>query len=714
MALVAMPVLSSEFAFADFGSTNSPPVSWSSASNFNCLVSNYTGVNGPERYITVLGVLSSFALNNPSEDFFLDLKITDASALSTFSIYGSNQDSDDSPVGSGSAFYNIIQNKTDAYLDFASDGVDLGGSGGTKKRFNLQPIISEMVSHANRSLLTTQERFWFFLRSDIEQDLLLSANRAIVYGGSYSDPDRPTFYEDQPSELTIVPASADSNSQNHNALFSNGIGDSEDVGAEDFWYLPSNWLEVDKPTYSTISDTSDGNVTNLANPRSTTSPALYGNGSAREMQVWKRWGYELERESDGTIKFGGENTAARHVVSYDGLRITDTQDWSISFWVKHDSISGLGPVRLFGTDGYAGSSIDNGFQVFAKEDQNGPQLRVEWAYNTSVSRASLSVTNTVGSGWVAGEYHCWTIVASGDDIASIHLNGVEQAKAQSASATDTGWRIYPGPGYSFTGSTVILNRVGEPLFIGVTDPTKADDGTYSRFNGYLDDIRLYRRALTSQDIARLSSARGILGGRRPITVDDAEAYGDRSTADVQRHQLFTVGAQSSSENSQVQLGLVYELDPDGSESQSQNLAADISVPATTDSCQSQSQAGPGQFIISAKAACDSSQSAAQCSGLYIDVDGAANIPSLQSSAICEDVNLGVDKVGLGLGGESCWLSASRDNINIGTGETDNFAQYQPNLSVEPNQWVQDTNNGGDHAFTVNYSAQIVNLPDGIF
>ena len=112
------------------------------------------------------------------------------------------------------------------------------------------------------------------------------------------------------------------------------------------------------------------------------------------------------------------------------------------------------------------------------------------------------------------------------------------------------------------------------------------------------------------------------------------------------------------------------------------------------------------------------ESATESLNSKVDISGAASPDVVESRSQCLAVSIVVDRTLEGIGGETCWISPSRDNDNEDTSVTENFVSLQENIQVQSGQWLDDSVDGGDHSFEIGKSSTQsqgrVQLPGGIF
>jgi hypothetical protein len=189
-----------------------------------------------------------------------------------------------------------------------------------------------------------------------------------------------------------------------------------------------------------------------------------------------------------------------------------------------------------------------------------------------------------------------------------------------------------------------------------------------------------------------------------------------SQSEVQRIFEITISnvtpssAESISQVSSPALDLGGSLALTGSESQAEASGADVPVPVTSSSVESASSIESVSLGVSFAASVQSVQSSSVSQEAKVDISGAANSDNVKVSAECSTVSITADRVIEGIGGETYWVSASRDNDNEDTASTDIFVDGKANLTVTPGQWLGDTNDGGDHAFD---AGTRITIPGGL-
>ena len=241
------------------------------------------------------------------------------------------------------------------------------------------------------------------------------------------------------------------------------------------------------------------------------------------------------------------------------------------------------------------------------------------------------------------------------------------------------------------------------------------------FSGLIDDARLYASSITNEkQIGVLASSK--LASRRIVEIDgeSLEAKPEASGLDVVMRNLMMRegGSESNAENSEAALSISNYAATDSADAFSSCQQVDVSVPATSDSAESLSEYSVVGLGYSALAVPVSLESATESLNSKVDISGAASPDVVESRSQCLAVSIVVDRTLEGIGGETCWISPSRDNDNEDTSVTENFVSLQENIQVQSGQWLDDSVDGGDHSFEIGKSSTQsqgrVQLPGGIF
>ncbi|MEM6468653.1 MAG: LamG-like jellyroll fold domain-containing protein, partial [Planctomycetota bacterium] len=165
-----------------------------------------------------------------------------------------------------------------------------------------------------------------------------------------------------------------------------------------------------------------------------------------------------------SMDFSQDSGSNAYVSVSDDASIDISADFSVAFWYNSsDSSSGI--RQLIGQ-----YSVGDGFFI-AKNSSNALQFVVDGD--------SSIVAHSYAGGWMAdGNWHHVVATRSGDDF-QLYVNGV---------------------GNTASTQTVGTVSTGEPLLIGGTDS--------SDFEGLLDEVRIYSRALSSADVTALYNNTG--------------------------------------------------------------------------------------------------------------------------------------------------------------------------------------------------------------
>jgi hypothetical protein len=149
-----------------------------------------------------------------------------------------------------------------------------------------------------------------------------------------------------------------------------------------------------------------------------------------------------------------------------------TDSFAISFWIEF-TVTHQGTI-LAKRDGIATNYQQYNFSVINNVYSGGPSQNV-WGF----IRNSSSQDRLINCGNLSGAWHHVVLNHLHGDSTSMYVDGVYVGMSNTA----------------FTGS---LNVVGEPLVLGYNS-----NGNNGFYNGKIDDIHIYRTALTTQQIDSL-------------------------------------------------------------------------------------------------------------------------------------------------------------------------------------------------------------------
>lgn len=729
--------------------------------------SNYavSGITEKE-FVTALRWSSTDVYNNYSGwDVWLhlnpDLALSGVASLADMQgsvrLYGTHYDSFFGSNG-GVQVGSMRASRTSAYVDLTrnlsankntSGNAVLSGNG---TFYDISSIVAEMVA-ADRSSHSQPHLFGLLIIQDVEQNTGTSADIAVFhspvssqYDTRVAADDAARVYVDIPQQnVSLGITGSESASQCHDALPPKGLGDSgasQGLG-EDFWFLPRVWKEVDEYTGPNNNPAGIIGQTTLM----TEKVGKYGSDlsylNSTVMDVWKdvELGYGApEMDSEGLYRLGdvrpGGTYANTAYVDYTPVNyyygkaekslLVSQSDWTISFWEKKHNwtsaneshiLNGNGMRQVFGDSGFPGMTSHNGFHVATalqptQSDPDVYNVEIYFGYSEGANSGANNhihrvrqfdlYTDQTASLYNRADWNWWMIEQSSTEGFCFYLNGVKLEIGTHGNGVNNSSSLTT-LGDTFDDTEINENSFNT-YFVGAADPSSygTSQGT---FEGWLDDIRVYRRTLSSQEQVVLET-RGNLGSNPLLSLDSVESSSESSESRVDRHNLLLVGSESSSRASRPSLSLSYSADAESVESQAQNLEAAVPIPATSDSVQSSSECSQADVARGIGLSPDSSQSSSQNQRVNLDLSGAANSNSVRVNAECESVNLNPDRVLEGLGGETSWVSASRDNDNEDTAATEDFVDGNSDLTVQSSQWQDDAGNGGDHAFITSSEVQI--------
>ncbi len=153
------------------------------------------------------------------------------------------------------------------------------------------------------------------------------------------------------------------------------------------------------------------------------------------------------------------------------------QIFSFAFWFKRDT-DGQNYPLFMGTDMYAGVTSSGGAAVFQSLTSN--LLRFEILSGSGASRQSV-IGSTGGFGDLTGNKN-WNHCAATSDgaVLALYLNGMVVGKAL---------------------KTITLDWKTNGIYIAKFNP-ELGSGAY--FDGKMDDVRIYRRALSQWEVRELA------------------------------------------------------------------------------------------------------------------------------------------------------------------------------------------------------------------
>ena len=684
------------------------------------LVSNYdvSGITG-EKYISYVVVRSLDLLNDPANvDLYLFLNETPSSdSLSSARIYGL-MPSEQYYLGNNSAGYylnQMMQTITSSYVTIQTDGVAYDG--GTL--YDLSALSLEMANHSDRSSITIPQDFYFIVRADVTQNTGLSADRDEYHStkSSVAAADRARFEIDVPTSYTLDPASLESSSQVHDAAPGKGIGKPDGTDAEVNWFCPSLWREVDQYLLQSTQNFG-GYFTDITG-------VFDDNSNAERWSVTRGVSNSpVQFQPNGTVNFGTAAGEMRRVSMFSKEIVNSRDDWSFSWHMRMDNTQ-LTSVLIAGDYGFPGTTAHRGWTVSVSGyagtsgDPDVFNISLNWVNQSTVNK-SLTFSNRMwnGSTYVyastgspgyshGGENH-WAITVRDKSFFKFFCNGEEQYCTNEPFSSDLSQE------YEYSSGQEIDIKEGafSTRYLGAASSASG----FTQFEGMLDDWRAYQKTLSVGEVESLGNRAvfGIKGTALPSPAS-AQSLSEASMTSVGLHNLRLIGSESQSEASDTPAGIAAEANAESLQAEAKCSSVDLPVPATLDSVESSPQSSQASLDVLFELFVDGSQANVQNKATRIDISGAANAEDTESLSEASSLVVGVDRVGEGVGGETCWVSPSRDNDNEDTADTENFVDGQGNLNVYgPVLWVDDVGDGGDHAFKITTTQRLVNLPGDIF
>lgn len=183
---------------------------------------------------------------------------------------------------------------------------------------------------------------------------------------------------------------------------------------------------------------------------------------------------------------------------HDLLRPGLSQSFTISFWTKLQAVgsdpvlfgnsdwdSGSNPGFIIGTDGaltYTGpGSTGRGWLIKLTGDAGGVSNRINWRANETTPQAPALADN---------QWHMVTMVLDHSaKLLHVYLDGKEFAKAPPIDLN-----ILKGPMWDST------NDYPFTIWEDGTGAYNANDDTRKALSGFVDDVRVYTKALTTEEV----------------------------------------------------------------------------------------------------------------------------------------------------------------------------------------------------------------------
>jgi len=218
-------------------------------------------------------------------------------------------------------------------------------------------------------------------------------------------------------------------------------------------------------------------------------------------------------------------------VTTDNLATNITNEFTISLWMNPSIVVGDYPL-IFKTNGnfFLSSNMTNGFVIRTLSPENtiGITIANGTLHSLPLSGATLAGNNNSIS---IGNWTFVTITYNSTGYASIYVNGTYQA----------------GKDYSLDSNYLNLTNT-LPLKIGGFG--RKASGLYGYFTGYLDDVTVYKKALSAEQIAALYN------NRTDRIVSQELKAGDVWRADITPNDGFADGITKSSNNVTIIAGAI--------------------------------------------------------------------------------------------------------------------------------------------------------------
>jgi len=244
--------------------------------------------------------------------------------------------------------------------------------------------------------------------------------------------------------------------------------------------------------------------------------------------VGATWNATGGYDSRGVYGFDGNDFIN---VTTDNLATNITNEFTIAFWMNPSSVIGDYPL-IFKTNGnfFLSSNMTNGFVIRTSDPEK--TIGITIANGTLQSPPLSNATLVAGNNLISvGNWTFVTITYNSTGYASIYVNGTYQA----------------GKCFSCEGNYLNLTNT-LPLKIGGFG--RKASGLYGYFMGYLDDVTVYNKALSAEQIAALYN------NRTDLIVSQELAVGDVWRADVTPNDGFADGITKSSNNVTIVAGAI--------------------------------------------------------------------------------------------------------------------------------------------------------------
>lgn len=641
----------------------------------------------------------------------LDASITPAPQ---FRIYGTFQNPAIYMGGSNAGFYlnNMYLARTSSYVDIIQDrkaeayqNISDPGNG---SYWDITSLFHEMYNHPARETFGSfAHRYTILIVRDDIQNYNLAADEMVFFNANANDiNDQPAFLVDVPQNVSLSVDSVEVSAECRQTGQYKGLGTTDGEGGEAIWYKPSFWYDVDvKPEHVELYRNATYLSTSMAEPISTYRQATY------YTIIKNRWG-RVTLDEDGSLVHGVDFTEGGGVAyaymftrSIFGWNLGSfKRDWTFSAWV--DQGNDRNTKHVFGNRMQSGNTANRGISITCR--RSGTYFAVELLTAMPSHGVRRSYWQLRESGRIAANVSTTGFNhilirqdANGDGTLYLYVNGVNVS-------TDA----YSYGSFGISHDDIVDNQVSENFYGIGFNGDYSDTESIFRNGARIDDLRVYPRVLSVDEIARLASQRGVLGA--PVSIDSVDSLTFDTRAQrvrVDRHNVLTTSIESSSEVKGFFLATKNTVEMDSVQSHSENLRAGIHIPTPMYDLQAQSETSEADIFYSADASLSSVQSSSQSKDVKLDLSGAANPDEVDVVSQAQSVSVVADRVLDGLGGETTWVSASRDNDNEDTASTENFVSGKANLTVGSGQWKDDLNDGGDHSFS---DGSQINIPGGLF
>ena len=192
-----------------------------------------------------------------------------------------------------------------------------------------------------------------------------------------------------------------------------------------------------------------------------------------------------------------------------GLQPTNTDAWTVSFWVNASRLSEYGPTLLIGYNiGKTGKDVNVTWMNVTQTYWNPMYFPTVWSRNVATGSWPWMAPFTEG-GEMTGkrEWALFTIVCSGEEQDSVSTRGAKNAGAQlyinGELRYDSQENYEKGTYFAYTWDATLAPNIMKP---DEGTPFEAYFGigyTNAVYKGYVDDLYVFDTALNAEQVAKL-------------------------------------------------------------------------------------------------------------------------------------------------------------------------------------------------------------------